>query len=1131
MSASSAGDLDATRTSIVASGVLAPGTVLAGRYQIVELVGVGAMGMVYRALDGELGIEVAVKLLRLERTDQELLRQRFRQELILARQVSHRNVVRIHDIGQDGERTFLTMDYVPGRSLRRSLEEEGRFGLDKALDIARQLAAALAAAHREGVVHRDLKPANVLLDAAGRAYVTDFGIARSRDGRGLTATGSVVGTPDYLAPEQAKGEPVDHRADLYALGLVLFEMLTGVLPFSAETLDELLAQRITGRPRSLRQAGVEAPRHVEVTLARCLERDPRRRYASADELAADLAVEPGAGRGPAASLAAGLRGLTRRPAARWAATLVAFTAVAALSWVRPWRFGDEVTAAPRHSVAVLPLADETGRPDLAWIASGVAEMVAASLAESPALAVTDSLRVSRTLQDLKLPPGPLPEADLKLLGELLDVDRLVVGRVRSAAGRVRIDASLLSTSGPGRLVDRVEAESASVDSVFELIGRVASGLRERLEVEPGAVAPATRSAEALQAYTGGLEHLGRGDGLAAAPAFERAVAVDDSFGDAWLRLASAYRGLGYREKAQMAAGRAVELLGREPSRAGFEARAIDAELRGDLDGAMAILRQQLERFPNDTQARLELAGACGDAGQLQEAVAMLEEVTRADPNHPRAWYLLGRYALKGGDSRRAFDDYLVRALVVQKRLGNERGQAEVENALGAAAEKLGLDSQAREHYQTAAETRERIGDHHGLAASLANLAALEAKAGEYRAAEAHLERALALRREIGDVAGLANLENQLGTLAERQGQYRAALDHFRNALQARRELGDPRALAESAGNVGFAYYVLGELDNAEAYQQQALDLFRQAQSAEGELYTQQNLAQIELVRGRWPAAIERLLAALDSSRSLGRRDGEALSQGLMGRVAQLQGRYAAALQSYRQASKLLADLDNPAGMVEYTLFEAETLLEVGDLESAAEPLRRARGWLEAGPNREQQAELERLEGMRLLALGRAAEAGAVLRRARTAAQESGSRLAGLATDIAVGEQLLAAGEARQARAQLATAVAEAERIGHAVLELAGRAALARAEGALGRRREAEAEIRRALAEARNHAPYAGAWKLHLALADLLAGRGEAAEARAEQARAQAELERLGADLEASQRAAIDRLAQGSGLAG
>jgi serine/threonine protein kinase len=193
------------------------GSLLGGRYRILELVGVGGMGMVYRAQDEQLGLAVAVKVLRPDLAGDGRWLERFKQELVLARQVSHPNVVRIHDIGSDGDLAFLTMDFVPGRSLGDLLAEETRLAPERAVAVARQLALALEAAHRAGVVHRDLKPGNVLIDESGgglRVAITDFGIARSLAGSGMTAPGTVLGTLGYLSPEQARGDAVDGRSDL-----------------------------------------------------------------------------------------------------------------------------------------------------------------------------------------------------------------------------------------------------------------------------------------------------------------------------------------------------------------------------------------------------------------------------------------------------------------------------------------------------------------------------------------------------------------------------------------------------------------------------------------------------------------------------------------------------------------------------------------------------------------------------------------------------------------------------------------------------------------------------------------------------------------------------------------------------
>ncbi|HEX9943594.1 MAG TPA: serine/threonine-protein kinase, partial [Thermoanaerobaculia bacterium] len=497
-----------TRTSDGAVQRLATGSLLAGRYRVLELVGVGGMGMVYRAHDEQLDLPVAIKVLRPDLAQDHKRLERFKQELVLARQVSHPNVVRTHDLGSDGEIVFLSMDFVPGRPLSELLAEEGRLDPERAVGIARQIASALAAAHEAGVVHRDLKPCNVLVDDSGRAAITDFGVARSLGGAGLTVPGAVVGTLDYLSPEQARGEEVDGRADLYALGILLYEMLTGKLPFAGGSDAEVLAQRLTGATRDLRAAGVEVPRQLAAVVRRLLQRDPARRYQRAQEVLDDLGrlhrVAPPAWR-RAALAACGVLALL----------VVGWTVRERVRLARHEPAPKAAATAPRHAVALLPLADETGRADLAWVASGLPEMLAASLAEGPGLRVLDSERVFRTLEGLKLPPGPLSEAEARRLAELLDADRLVSGRVHAAGGRLRIELSLLEADLPGLPAQTLHAESEPKDA-FRLIDRLGSTLRERLAAPPMTAAPAvSRSPAALAAYATGLGDLRRGDALAA----------------------------------------------------------------------------------------------------------------------------------------------------------------------------------------------------------------------------------------------------------------------------------------------------------------------------------------------------------------------------------------------------------------------------------------------------------------------------------------------------------------------------------------------------------------------------------------------------------------------------------------
>ncbi len=1107
------------------------GEPLAGRYRLLELVGVGGMGMVYRAHDEQLDLPVAVKVLRPGLAQDVQRLSRFKQELVLARQVSHPNVVRTHDIGSDGETVFLTMDFVPGRSLADLLIDEGKLPMERAVAIARQIASALAAAHEAGVVHRDLKPSNVLIEESGRAAIADFGIARSLAvaGPGPTLPGTVVGTPDYLSPEQARGAEVDGRADLYALGIILYEMLTGELPFAGGSQAEVLAQRVTGTARDLKDTGVVVPRPLAEIVHKLLQRDPARRYQSAGEVLANLD-----------RLAPQGQSAVPFPARRWAApAILGLLALLALAWTawtvrererlaRPEPAVPSETAAvtealaPRHAVALLPLADETGREDLAWVASGLPEMLAVSLAEGSGLRVLDSEQVFRTLESLKLPPGPLPEVEARRLAGLLDVDRLVSGRVRAAGGRLRVDLSLTATDQPDAPAQQLHAE-VEPGEAFHLVDRLGAALRERLAVPPVAAAsgPGTavsRSPVALAAYATGRASLLRGDTLAAAEALERAVASDPVFSAAWVQLARARDGLGRREDAREAARRAVETLGPGESRGAFEARALEARLTGRPEKAQEILARLVERYPGDAEARVALAEAYGEQGSLDRATAVLTEAVKLAPHHPRAWFLLAKYSIQAGNARRAIDDYLVHALVVQNQLGSDEGRAHVLNAYGVAWRNLGELERSTENYQQAADIRRRIGDERGYATTLRNLANLHVIRGDYETAERQLAEALALLERLGDESGIADLYNELGVLAEERGNYEEALAQYQRALRARRELGNDLALTESFGNVGFVCYQLGRYDDALVYLRQGLDLAEKSGDPVGVVAATQNLGLLELARGDWDAAVKSFLKALRTGRELGMKDAVAASLGHLGRLAQYQGRPAAALSSFGEAITVLHELDDPRGLVEFTLAQAEVEIELGLEKAAGEHLRVAAELLAEGRNREQQAELERLRGEWHLLRGERGPARTALRRAVTHAEASHSVVNLLDARISAAQVDLHLAELKRLREQ-------AEALGNARLRLRAAEALARAALAAGDLQTARTAARKGLEEADDRGGYLRAYRLHQLLARVLEREGRRAEAEAESRRAAAEITRVSQGLRPEQRQSLNRITE------
>jgi eukaryotic-like serine/threonine-protein kinase len=263
------------------------GTLFDGRYQVVRKLGAGGMANVYLAEDQELGRRVAIKILNDRHANDEQFVERFRREAKNAAALSHPNIVSIYDRGEAEGTYYIAMEYLDGRSLKELIVSRGPAPLNVAIEYARQILSALRFAHRHGIVHRDIKPHNVLVDADGRVKVTDFGIARAGASQ-MTEAGSIVGTAQYLSPEQARGTNVDQRSDLYSLGIVLYELLTGTLPFNGDTPVEIAMKHLSQTPELPSHLRPELPRELDLVVTRALAKDPDERYQSAEEMDADL---------------------------------------------------------------------------------------------------------------------------------------------------------------------------------------------------------------------------------------------------------------------------------------------------------------------------------------------------------------------------------------------------------------------------------------------------------------------------------------------------------------------------------------------------------------------------------------------------------------------------------------------------------------------------------------------------------------------------------------------------------------------------------------------------------------------------------------------------------------------------
>ncbi|NEZ04824.1 protein kinase [Wenzhouxiangella sp. XN201] len=1050
-----------TRTMTGTRRMLPAGTLLDGRYRIVEVLGVGGMGIVYRAHDDSLDTEVALKLLSEQLAADPVALERFRREIRLARQISHPNVVRIHDIGTDGDLVFMTMDLVPGRTLVEHLAD-GPLSADQAVGIAIQLSGALAEAHRHGIVHRDIKPSNILVDHSGRAWLTDFGIARALDQQQLTEAGQTIGTVAYMAPEQVRGEAVDARADLYALGLVLWEMLTGKTPLKGETRDETIARRMNPAAPVVLPGEESVPRSLRRTVRRALEPNPDNRYADAKAFADDLT------RG---QTRLNWRRTVRRSA--WAVLIAGLVGVAAM-YLPDFLDSHTPMPAAAPSVAILPIVNGTGSEDFDWARNSLAEITAGRLAENRNLMVVEPLRVRRTLADLRLTVAELDQGRLAQLAELLGADWIVQAALLGNAPELRFQVNVFDSADADSSEFQIKLEpDAILDGADQAVQRIVA----LLEVPAGGDAerlPMSNDLDALARFDDGIDALARSDHQRALDALERAVEMDDAFGMAWARLADARAAAGYYNEALDAAERAAELLEGQGGRAEAWARARLSALAGQTERAIERFTRLVEQYPSDTDAKLALAELLADQGQLQEAARLAEEVSEIDANHPRAWFLLGKFAVMSGNVQRAAEDYFVKALVIQNRLANIEGRAEVLNGLGIAHERLGELDVANDYYGDAAELRQQAGDRRGHAASLSNVGRLNMIRGRYDLARDAIDRALDIREEIGDLAGLARTYNELGVLEEEVGHYDAARGHYRDALRTFEQLGSGHATAGVRTSLAFMHLMLGEYETAEAFAQRAKEQQAEAGDSQGLMSSLHVSGELEMARGDWSAAQASLLRSLEMARELGNPFGEATAHGSIGLLAGYQGRIDAALDAFDTAIELLEPLDDRRGLAEYHLRTAEVLASLDLLAHARPQWQRAQEYFADQANLSQRARLVRIEAA-LRAPEDASGAAAVFDEALQLARSSGSEPTALMIRIS---RLRRLGGNPADFEELATS---AEQLGHRPMQLQALTLLADNQLESGSVLQAQQTVSQALRPPLELDPWVGNWQLHAIL--------------------------------------------------
>jgi eukaryotic-like serine/threonine-protein kinase len=889
---------------------LFPGVLLGHRYEILQLLGEGGMGAVYKARDREVNRIVALKVIRPELAASPEILERFKQELVLSHQVTHRNVVRIYDLGETDCLRFITMEYIEGADLRTLMQQKTIFSAEESVEIMRQVCHALEAAHAVGVIHRDLKPQNIMRDKQGRVVVMDFGLARTIDNNGLTHSGAVVGTMEYMSPEQGLGKPLDERSDLFTVGLIFYELLTGKMPYKADSALASLLKRTQERAVPVSNHVGSIPRALSNIVAKCLEPDLRKRYQSVAEILSDL--ESWQGKGAAASL--GFRSV--KPwgqSAPWGllSTILAILILTVVGYVLHRatlsKSTNSTPAGPVTSLAILPFRNASGDASLDWLGSSIAEMLTTDVGESASMRTVSSDRLRQVLRDLRISSdSTLDTETLHRLAEFSSADRVISGQYAKFGEHIRIDATLQDLKQQ-RTVS-LKAEAPDQNSLIRTIESLAHSIQTSLalssravkELQATAFSPSTEDVAALKYYDQGLQLAREGKHLEAVKEFEAATRQDPTFAFAFSKLGQTYARLGYDHQAEESSRRAVELSDKLPAPERYKINASFAQVINDNQKAIEEYENLARITPDDSEMLLNLAAVYRATGAFDRAREQYSKLLAHDPKYVDALIGLGQVDTLGGHAQTGLE-YLNRALTLAIELSNAEGKASALDAIGSAYNQLDKPEEAMRNLQQSLELRRALGDKRGIALTLNTLGRVQERLGKLESASASYNEALGLRRAIGDKRGVGGTLINLGNLYEREGKYDQAVSFYKQSLQIQHDVGDPTYEAVCLNNIGSAYLDSGDYDDALTYLQQALQIREKLKIPTDISDTVHNLGEASWKSGRYDDSLKYYLRALELLRSLGDQAGAAAESESMGTVFVEQGRFGAALKAKEEA--------------------------------------------------------------------------------------------------------------------------------------------------------------------------------------------------------------------------------------
>jgi len=829
-----------------------------GHYRVLEQIGAGGMGLVFRASDQQLEREVAIKVLPPGMLADDAARKRFRREALTLAKLNHPNIGTVYEFGSQEGLDFLVMEYVGGVAVDARLGG-GPLAQKEVLRLGIQLADGLASAHEHGIIHRDLKPANMRLTEDHRLKILDFGLAqfvRRETDLGITASISedkkVTGTLPYMSPEQLRGELTDQRSDIWSAGAVLYELVTGQRPFPFAQVPRLIDAIMNKPPEMPSALNPKISPGLEMAILKCLDKDPERRYQSARELRVDLdrltmpiSQVP---LGPIPSVALISLPPKTKTNIQTVALLVAVVLllIGALSflyfhWKSPVAKPAAIPLSRRRTVAVLNLKNSTSRPEAAWLSTALPDMLTTELAAGEKLRTIPGDEVAQMKINFSLADSDtLPAQTLSQVSKALGADLVVLGSyVALPGGKLRVDLHLQDVAAGETLVSVKETGEES--DLFDLVSRAGTQLREKCDVghlnsrdqaEVRAALPSTPGASKF--YAEGLAKLRVGDAIAARDLLQRTVMEDPNHALAHSALAAAWTLLGYDEKARLSAKSAYELsasLSRE-DRLLTEARY--RETSKEWDNAAESYRTLFGFFPDNLEYGLLLARAQTRGGKGKEALATVDSLRRLSTAADDA-----RIDLAASEASVALGDFKqgeAFALQATQKARTQNARLLLARALyrqGYSLENLSDPTAAMTAVEEAGRIYQAVGDRYGFASTLEVTGQVLVDRGDYPGALGKYNEELAIARDIGNRKAESSALNNMAYVLGQQGDADQARKMYEKAASIFREVSDKGNYANTLINIAGSMQNEGDLAGAKKTCDQALTIFREINDQSG----------------------------------------------------------------------------------------------------------------------------------------------------------------------------------------------------------------------------------------------------------------------------------------------------------